>query len=473
MTEEKSEFKILEKELKKEFKNAWDNIENREEAFDFADEYKKFLDNSKTERLCVEEIIEYAENNGYVNLDDLIKDGKKLETGDKVYAINRGKSVVMALIGKENVSKGLNIVGSHIDSPRLDLKPNPLYEDSNLALMKTHYYGGIRKYQWATIPLAIHGVVITKDNKIVKVSYGENENEPVFYISDLLPHLAKDQAKKTLAEGINGENLNIIVGSIPYGDKDTKEKVKLNVLRILNEKYNLIEEDFLSAEIEIVPAGKARDIGFDRGLIGGYGHDDRVCTFAALKGILEIEVPTKTAMTVFTDKEEVGSQGNTGAQSKFVENVVSEMINLQEDFNQLKVRRAITNTQVLSADVGAGLDPTFPEVSEKLNSAFIGNGVQLVKYTGARGKGGCNDANAEFVGEVRKIFNDNNITWQAGELGKIDQGGGGTIAYLLANDGAEVVDCGTPVLSMHSPFELISKADLFMTYRAYKAFMNR
>jgi aspartyl aminopeptidase len=473
MVEEKSEFKVLEEKVKKEFKNAWENIEDKEVVFAFADEYKKFLDNSKTERLCANEIIKYAEYNNYNNLDDLIAEGKQLEKGTKVYSVNKGKSVIMAIIGSEKVSKGINIVGSHIDSPRIDLKPNPLYEDSNLALMKTHYYGGIKKYQWATIPLAMHGVIMTKDNKSVNVSFGEDESEPVFYISDLLPHLAKDQSKKTLAEGITGENLNIIVGSIPYGDKDIKEKIKLNVLKIFNEKYGVTEEDFLSAEIEIVPAGKARDVGFDRGLMLGYGHDDRICTFAALKGLLEITNPIKTAMTVFVDKEEVGSQGNTGAQSKFVENTVGELINLQEDFNQLKFRRAISNTEVLSADVGAGLDPTYPEVSEKRNSALIGNGVQLVKYTGAHGKGGCNDANAEFVGKVRKIFNDNNITWQVGELGKVDQGGGGTIAYILANEGAEVIDCGAPVLSMHSPYELISKADLFMTYKAYKAFMNR
>ncbi len=335
MSEEKSEFKVFEEKVKKEFKNAWENIEDKDIVFSFADEYKTFLDNSKTERLCANEIIKYAKENNYSNLEDIIKEGKSLLPGTKVYVANKGKSVIMAVIGKENVSKGLNIVGSHIDSPRIDLKPNPLYEDSNLALMKTHYYGGIRKYQWATIPLSMHGVIITKDNKTVNVSFGEDESEPVFYISDLLPHLAKDQAKKTLAEGITGEDLNLIVGSIPYGDKDTKEKVKLNVLRIFNEKYGIIEEDFLSAEIEIVPAGKARDVGIDRGLILGYGHDDRICTFSALKGLLEIANPVKTAMTVFVDKEEVGSQGNTGAQSKFVESVISELINLQEDFNQL------------------------------------------------------------------------------------------------------------------------------------------
>jgi len=339
--------------------------------------------------------------------------------------------------------------------------------------MKTHYYGGVRKYQWTTIPLAMHGVIMTKDNKKVNVSFGESQDEPVLYISDLLPHLAKDQNKKTLAEGITGENLNVIIGSIPYGDDKIKEKVKLNVLKIFKDKYGIEEEDFLSAEIEIVPAGKARDVGLDRGLIAGYGHDDRVCAFASLKGIIELKDVKKTAMAVFVDKEEVGSHGNTGAHSKFVENTIAELINLQEDFNQLKVRRALGKTKVLSGDVGAALDPSFPEVSEKKNTAVIGNGVQLVKYTGARGKGGCNDANAEFVGEVRQILNENNIVWQVGELGKVDQGGGGTIAYILANDGAEVVDCGVPVLGMHSPNELISKADLYMTYKAYKAFMNR
>lgn len=473
MADEKSKFHILEKELKKEFNNAWEKIENRDEVFDLADEYKSFLDNSKTERLCADEILRYAKENGYKNIDELIESNVSVKAGDKVYSELKGKAVIMAIIGKEAVASGLNIVGSHIDSPRLDLKPNPLYEDSNLALMKTHYYGGVRKYQWATIPLAMHGVIMTKDNKKVNVSFGEEQDEPVLYITDLLPHLAKDQNKKTLAEGITGENLNVVIGSIPYGDDEIKEKVKLNVLRIFNEKYGIEEEDFLSAEVEIVPAGKARDVGLDRGLIAGYGHDDRVCAFASLKGILELSAVEKTAMAVFVDKEEVGSNGNTGAQSKFVENTIAELINLQEDFNQLKVRRALANTKVLSGDVGAALDPTFPDVSEKKNTAVLGNGVQLVKYTGARGKGGCNDANAEFVGEVRQILNDNGIVWQVGELGKVDQGGGGTIAYILANDGAEVVDCGVPVLGMHSPNELISKADLYMTYKAYKAFMNR
>jgi aspartyl aminopeptidase len=473
MGDEKSKFQSLEKELKKEFNNAWEKIENKDEVFDFADEYKSFLDKSKTERLCADEILRYAKAHSYKNIDELIASGESIKSGDKIYSELKGKAVIMTIIGDKAVSSGINIVGSHIDSPRLDLKPNPLYEDSNLALMKTHYYGGVRKYQWATIPLAMHGVIMTKNNKKVNVSFGEEQDEPVLYITDLLPHLAKDQNKKTLAEGITGENLNVIIGSIPYGDDKIKEKVKLNVLRIFNEKYGIEEEDFLSAEVEIVPAGKARDVGLDRGLIAGYGHDDRVCAFASLKGILELNEVKKTAMAVFVDKEEVGSNGNTGAQSKFVENTIAELINLQEDFNQLKVRRALANTQVLSGDVGVALDPTFPEVSEKKNTAVLGNGVQLVKYTGARGKGGCNDANAEFVGEVRNIFNENDIVWQVGELGKVDQGGGGTIAYILANDGAEVVDCGVPVLGMHSPNELISKADLFMTYKAYKAFMNR
>lgn len=473
MSEEKSKYEKIQKKLKKEFSNAWEKIENRNEVFDFADEYKAFLDNSKTERLCANEIVRYAKNNNYKNLNELIQSEGSLKPGDKIFAELKDKAVIMAVIGKNSVSKGLNIVGSHIDSPRLDLKPNPLYEDTNLALMKTHYYGGVRKYQWATIPLAMHGVVMTKNNEKVQISFGEEQDEPVLYITDLLPHLAKEQNKKTLAEGITGENLNVIIGSIPYGDDKIKEKVKLNILNILNEKYGIEEEDFLSAEIEIVPAGKARDVGLDRGLIAGYGHDDRVCAFASLKGLLELKDVNQTAMAVFVDKEEVGSNGNTGAQSKFVENTIAELINLQEDFNQLKVRRALSATKVLSGDVGAALDPTFPEVSEKKNSSVLGNGVQLVKYTGARGKGGCNDANAEFLGEVRQILNENGIVWQVGELGKVDQGGGGTIAYILANDGAEVVDCGVPVLGMHSPNELISKADLYMTYKAYKAFMNR
>ena len=388
--------------------------------------------------------------------------------------MNRDKSIVLFLIGEKPLKEGMNIVGAHIDVPRIDLKPFPLYEDSDLAFFKTHYYGGIKKYQWTATPLALHGVVFNKNNEKINVVIGEDESDPILAITDFLPHLAKDQVSKTLAEGIDGETLNVLVGNMPIGDDKTKDKVKLHVLKILGEKYGIKEEDFLSAEFEIVPAGKAKDLGFDRSMISAYGHDDRVCSYAGLTALFALDNIQTTACGMFMDKEEVGSQGNTGSQSRFFENVVAELIALQEpNYNDLYLRRSISNTQVLSGDVGAAYDPNFAGAYDKKNSPHIGKGVQLVKYTGARGKGGCNDANAEFLGEVRKIFNDNNVVWQIGELGKVDQGGGGTIAYILANSNAEVVDCGVPVLSMHAPYEIVSKVDVYMTFKAYKAFLNR
>jgi aspartyl aminopeptidase len=390
----------------------------------------------------------------------------------KVYAKTKHKSLVMFIIGKDKISKGMNIVGSHIDSPRLDIKPNPLYEETNLSFLKTHYYGGIKKYQWVSTPLALHGVIIDKDNNKINITIGEDKDDPVFFITDLLIHLSKDQLQKKLGEAITGEGLNILVGNQPIGDDEIKEKVKLNVLNILFEKYNITEKDFLTAELQAVPAGKARDVGFDRSLISAYGQDDRICAFAGLKAILDIESPQKTVVKLFTDKEEVGSNGNTGAHSDFFEKTLMELINRQEGGDYLLVKEALSQTKVLSADVGVGYDPNYPEVSDKKNSAMIGNGVQLIKYTGSKGKYSCNDANAEFIGEVKNIFDKHEITWQVGELGKVDQGGGGTIAFILANKGAEVVDCGVPVLSMHSPNEIVSKADLYMTYRAYRAFLE-
>ncbi len=379
----------------------------------------------------------------------------------------------MFIIGQEAITKGMNIIGSHIDSPRIDIKPVPLYESSEMALFKTHYYGGIKKYQWTSMPLSLHGVVMTKSNGKVSIVVGEDASDPVLFITDILPHLAKDQYAKKIGEAIGGEDLNVLVGSIPHGDKDTKDKIKLNVLRILNEKYGITEDEFVTAELEIVPAGKARDVGFDRGLIAAYGQDDRVCAFPTVKAMLETETPMKTAVGMYMDKEEVGSQGNTGSQSSFFNDVVAELINLQVgDYSEIYMRRAMNNTKVLSADVGAAYDPNYPSAYEKMNSGFVGKGLQIVKYTGSRGKGGCNDANAEFVAEVRNILDENNVIWQTGELGKVDQGGGGTIAYLLANQNAEVVDCGVPVLCMHGPFEVISKADLYMAYRGYKAFFK-
>ncbi len=470
------DFEKLSKDMTHQFKNAWEALDDAETqtCLAFSEGYKTFLDKGKTERESANEILRQAVSKGYKPLEDYLSGKEALSAGSKVYAMNRDKSIVLFLMGKKALKEGMNIIGAHIDVPRIDLKPFPLYEDSDMAFFKTHYYGGIKKYQWTATPLALHGVVMNKDNEKIEVVIGEDENDPILAITDLLPHLAKDQSSKTLAEGIDGETLNVLVGHRPIGDDKTKDKVKLHVLKILNEKYGMLEEDFLSAEFEIVPAGKAKDLGLDRSMISAYGHDDRVCSYTGMMALLDLDTVETTACGMFMDKEEVGSQGNTGSQSRYFENVVAELIALQEpQYNDIYLRRAISNTKVLSGDVGAAFDPNYAAAYEKKNSAHIGKGVQLVKYTGARGKGGCNDANAEFLGEVRKLFNDNDIVWQIGELGKVDQGGGGTIAYILANSNAEVVDCGVPVLSMHAPYEIVSKVDVYMTYKAYKAFLNR
>jgi len=454
--------------------SVWEIVDDKEKnlIFEFAEDYKVFLDNGKTERECANNIKKIAEKNGFEDINDIISKGEKVVEGQKIYAINRDKSIILFVIGKEPIDKGMQIVGGHIDSPRIDLKQNPLYEDGSMALLKTHYYGGIKKYQWTSIPLSMHGIIIKKDGEKINISIGEDESEPVFFITDLLPHLSKDQNSKKLSEGIAGEGLNVILGSMPVESEDEKEKIKLNVLKILNEKYGIVESDFRTAEIEIVPAGKARDVGLDRSMISSYGHDDRVCSYAGFKAVLSVENPSKTIVGMFMDKEEVGSQGNTGSESRYFENCVAELISLQNDnYSDLLLRRSIGNSKVLSADVSAAFDPNFPEVYDKRNSGILGNGLQIMKYSGARGKSGCNDANAEFLGEVRNIFDGNSVVWQTGELGKVDQGGGGTIAYILANAGAEVVDCGVPVLSMHAPYELISKADLYMAYKGYKHFL--
>ncbi len=469
-------YKELQEQLSHSFTNAWTKMDDvaLSELETISKEYKHFLDYGKTERSSAREIIRMAKENGYLPVEEVLRAGK-VEAGTKVYAVNRDKSVALFYIGKKAITEGVHVVGSHIDAPRIDLKPFPMYEDSEMAFLKTHYYGGIKKYQWTTIPLALHGVVIDKEGKRIDVCIGEDENDPVFVITDLLPHLGKDQATKPLGEAITGEGLNVLAGSVPFGDKEIKDKVKFNLLRLLNEKYGFVEADFTVAELEIVPAGKARDVGLDRGMISAYGHDDRVCAYASLRAIFDIkEAPEKTAVAYFSDKEEVGSMGNTGAESAFLENMIAELIHAQVgNYNDLMLRRTLTNTEVLSADVCAGFDPNYGEAYDRKNSGMMGYGVQLVKYTGARGKGGCNDANSEFVAKVKRIFDANSVVWQVGELGKVDQGGGGTIAYILANKGAEVVDCGVPVLSMHAPYEVISKADLYMTIKGYHAFMNR
>lgn len=464
-------------ELSFSVENAWGKLTDKQlkDVNKLADQYRSFLDQSKTERDCVEEIKRSAEAKGYKKIGDYISGREKLTKGSKIYAENRNKSIILFHIGSDPISKGVHIVGSHIDSPRLDLKPNPVYEEAEIGYLKTHYYGGVKKYQWTTIPLALHGVVFKANGERINVVIGEDDNDPVLCVSDLLPHLAKDQSVKKLGEAIEGEQLNVMVGNRPIGDKDIKEKVKYHVLSILNERFGITEKDFFTAEFEVVPAGKARDLGLDRSMVLAYGQDDRSCAFASLAAILDLKsTPTTTAVAMFMDKEEVGSNGNTGSESMYLELVLAELMSLQEkNYSELIMRRCIANTQVLSADVGAAYDPNFASAYEKRNTGMLGYGLQLVKYTGSRGKGGCNDANAEFLTTVVDIFDKNKVVWQVGELGKIDQGGGGTIAYILANAGAEVVDCGIPVISMHAPYEVTSKVDVFMAYQGYKAFLNR
>lgn len=456
--------------LRNEYKNAWEMISGseKEEVMNYCEGYKKFLDKGKTERACTSFVLQEARKNGFVPFDE----AAGIKPGDKIYFENKGKGAALFVIGSEPLEKGMNIVGAHIDAPRLDLKPMPLYEDSDVALFKTHYYGGVKKYQWTCLPLSLHGVVVMADESKVDIAIGEDESDPVFYISDLLIHLSKDQLSKKASEVITGEGLNVLAGSIPIKDENDKSSVKLNVLRLLNEKYGITEEDFVSAEIQVVPAGRARDVGFDRSMISAYGHDDRVCAYAALSAIMKMESPEKTAVALFVDKEEIGSVGNTGMESRFFENAVAELICLEGDYSEIKLKRAFARSKAISADVTAGFDPNFPEVMDKMNSAYIGRGLVISKYTGSRGKSGCNDANAEFVALLRRIFNENSVVWQTGELGKVDQGGGGTIAYILANYGAEVVDCGVALFGMHAPYELASKVDAYMASKGYEVFLK-
>ncbi|MFU0825201.1 aminopeptidase [Clostridium sp.] len=462
------------KNLEKNYDYAWDKYskEDLEKVFALNDRYIDFMSRCKTERECVKEFVTIAEKKGYRNLEDIIKENGKLKAGDKVYANNMDKTLAMFVIGNEPLEKGMRILGAHVDSPRLDLKQNPLYEDTDLAMLDTHYYGGVKKYQWVTIPLAIHGVFAKKDGSLVNVVIGEDDDDPVIGISDLLVHLAANQMEKKLAKGIEGEDLNVLVGSMPIKDKEAKNRVKQNILRLLNKKYGIDEEDFVSAELEVVPAGRARHYGFDKSMVMAYGHDDRVCAYTSFEAMLEVNNPTKTCVTLLVDKEEIGSVGATGMQSKFFENVVAEVMELKEGFNELKFRRALSNSKMLSSDVSAAFDPNYPSVMEKRNSAYFGKGVVFNKYTGARGKSGSNDANAEFVGQIRAIMDKHNVTWQTAELGKVDQGGGGTIAYILAQYGMEVIDCGVAVQNMHAPWEVVSKADVYETMRAYDAFLK-
>ena len=451
-------------------KCAWKKYNQNEQlkVFAFNEEYKDFLSNGKTERLCVSQAIKLAEEKGYVNLNNV----KTLKVGDKVYATNKGKNVACFIIGKKDIEEGLRVLGAHIDSPRLDVKQNPVYEKDGFALLDTHYYGGIKKYQWVTIPLAIHGVVCKKDGTTVTVAVGDDEKDPVLGITDLLIHLSGDQLQKTAAKVIEGEALDLSLGSIPL-DVEEKNAVKANILKLLKDKYDFDEEDFLSAELEIVPAGKARDYGLDRSMVAGYGHDDRVCAYTSLRAVLDTNETEYTACAILVDKEEIGSVGATGAQSKWFENIIAELIAKQTEYSDLKLRHAMTNTMMLSSDVSAGYDPLYASVNDDKNSAYLGNGICFNKYTGARGKSGCNDAMPEYFAKIRKVMDEENVYFQTAELGKVDQGGGGTIAYILGNYNMNVIDAGIAVLNMHSPMEVVSKVDVYEAYLGYIAFITK
>jgi aspartyl aminopeptidase len=461
--------KELEKKLKFQGKLAWDRMgeKERKDAFRFAGGYKRFLDQAKTEREAVREILEAARKAGFR---EISRPGR----GKNFFSVNKEKSIALALLGRSPLAEGLRIIVSHIDSPRVDLKQNPLYEDSDLALFRTHYYGGIKKYQWVAIPLSLHGFVVKADGSTLPVRIGEDPDDPVFVINDLLPHLSgKTQDQKKLAEAIEGEKLTALAGSLPYPDGEAKERVKLRILELLHERYGLVEEDFTSSELELVPAMKARDAGLDRSLIGAYGQDDRASAYTSLQAVLSLKNPPRPILALFVDKEEIGSEGNTGAQSLFIEEVVRGMIERSgEAPTEARVKKILAHSKAISADVESALDPNYPEVYEKQNAGRIGYGVCLEKFTGHRGKAGASDARAEYVGEIRRIFNTNRVAWQMTEIGKVDEGGGGTVAKFLAVYGMDIIDCGVPVLSMHSPYEIASKVDIYEGFKAYLAFLS-
>ena len=458
--------------------NAWEKYTKTqlEEVDALSRAYRAFLNHGKTERECVKQIVERAKEAGYKELSELIKEGKTCKPGDKVYAVNMEKAVILFQVGSEPLENGMNILGAHIDSPRLDVKQNPLYEDGDFAFLDTHYYGGIKKYQWVTIPLAIHGVVVKKNGEKVVINIGEKEDDPVFFISDLLVHLAAEQLEKKASKVIEGEALDIIIGNRPLQDvkdDEKKEKVQAFTLKLLKEQYGIEEKDFLSAELEIVPAGEAREAGLDRSMVLGYGQDDRVCAFSSLEAILEVQDLKRTGCCILVDKEEIGSVGATGMQSRFFENAVAELLALTTGaYNDLILRRCLANSRMLSSDVSSAFDPTYAASFDKKNVAYLGHGMVFNKFTGARGKSGSNDANAEYLGIIRKVMDDAGVTFQTAELGKVDLGGGGTIAYILSLYGMNVIDCGVPVLNMHAPHEATSKADLYEAKCGYKAFLE-
>lgn len=461
--------------MKKE--SAWKkyNEEDLEKLNNICNDYKRFLTVSKTEREATKEIIRRAEEKGYKNLDDYIKNNVEIRPGDKIYVNNKGKAVALFHIGEKPITEGMNILGAHIDSPRIDLKANPIYESDGFVYFDTHYYGGIKKYHWVTLPLALHGVVVKKDGQKIEICIGEEESDPVVGITDLLPHLAAEQMKKEASKLIEGEDLDILIGNKPkiVTDKDEKEEVKNNILTLLKEKYNIEEEDFLSAEIEAVPAGAARDFGLDKSMIMSYGQDDRVCAYTSLEAFLEVEETEKTLSCILVDKEEIGSVGATGMESHFFDNAIAEICVLMNENSPVAVRRVLNHSKMLSSDVNAAYDPLYKSVMDKNNSSEFGLGVVFCKFTGSRGKSGSNDANAEYIAELRKIMDDANVSFQISELGKVDIGGGGTIAYILANYNVEVIDCGVGVLSMHAPWEVTSKADIYEAYRGYIAFLKK
>lgn len=451
--------------------NLWNKTAARQEISAFSEDYRAFLTACKTERECVSYMADRLQAGGYQKLSDVIRENRPLASGDKVYADMMGKALLIFQIGKRPVTEGMRILGAHIDSPRLDLKQRPLYEDGELVMLDTHYYGGIKKYQWTALPLALHGVIVKKDGSVVRLSLGDGENDPVLGVSDLLPHLAGKQMEKKARECVEGENLNILAGSCPL-EGENKDAVKAGILKLLKEQYSIEEEDFISAEIEAVPAGPARDYGLDRSMIMAYGQDDRVCAYTSFRAMIEMENPEYTSVCLLTDKEEIGSVGATGMHSRFFEDTVAEVMNACGCYSELALRRALRNTKVLSSDVSAAFDPNYPEVMDKNNCAYLGRGPVFNKYTGSRGKSGSNDANAEYIAWLRNILDKGGIGYQTSELGKVDAGGGGTIAYILANLGMEVIDCGVAVLNMHAPFEITSKIDVYETYRAYRVFLR-
>lgn len=465
---EKTEGEVLKERLFNNKKNGWDTVseEERREIFKFADEYMYYLNGSKTEKEIVETTKDILLKNNFREL----KTVDKLSPGEKVFYINRDRSIYIAVIGTEPIENGINVVAAHADSPRIDLKQNPLYEQDGLALFKTHYYGGIKKYQWGTIPLSMHGLVVKSNGEKVKINIGEKDDEPTFVISDLPPHLAQGQYERKLATGITGEELNVMVGSIPYEEEKMSERIKLNILKLLNEKYGIKEIDFASSEIEFVPAFKAKSLGLDSSLVAAYGQDDKICCYTALRGILNIENPRKTAVCVLIDKEEIGFEGVTGMYSKVFDTFVCDLIEKTGENRPNLLERVFTNSKVLSADVEAGYDPTFSDVFDKRNSAIMGSGVAIAKYNGARGKSGSSESPAEFVAEVRRVFEENNVAYQMAELGKVDKGGGGTISVCFSQRGMTVLDCGVPLLAMHSPYEITSKFDIYKAYKGYEAF---